>query len=289
MDTELQKQHLASIFDRASATYDTMCGSYFTYFAKQGVKNMQLKKNSKVLDIATGKGAVLLAIHNQLGNNCDLTGIDISSGMLEELKKQLNDDQKSGIKLEVMDSEQLKFADKTFDYIFCNFAIFFFPNYKQALSEAFRVLKDGGKIGFCTFYYEEDENAEPVSDWRKELFDKYLPKPECVESDESEDEENQEEEDDSPDFCSPAGMAKVLTEAGFKEVETIIEKNTFYFKDEYEVFNERFSHAGLGMMDRIPKEKFEDFRTEFLEKTRENKKGDRYSATIEVLYTFATI
>ena len=68
--------------------------------------------------------------------------------------------QRRGVKnadVMVMDAEKLEFENATFEHIHCGFGIFFFPNYKIALDEFMRVLKNGGRFSFTTFFRKSDE------------------------------------------------------------------------------------------------------------------------------------
>ena len=49
-----------------------------------------------------------------------------------------------------MDAEKLEFPDNSFDFVFCGFALFFFPSILKAVSEFKRVLKPGGRLVVST-------------------------------------------------------------------------------------------------------------------------------------------
>jgi SAM-dependent methyltransferase len=57
----------------------------------------------------------------------------------------------SGIRFEEGDAEALPFADGSFDTVVSNFGIHHVPDAVRALSEACRVLRPGGRIGFTSW------------------------------------------------------------------------------------------------------------------------------------------
>ena len=83
------------------------------------------------------KGAVLIPASEAVGMHGTVTGIDISKGMIKRLEKDLEQRGTSNAKINLMDAEDLRFQNATFDYVFCGFALFFFPNLRSALKEFF--------------------------------------------------------------------------------------------------------------------------------------------------------
>lgn len=138
MDTH--KKWVKDVFDRAAPTYGEGYSSFFSYFGKRLVDQAGDLQNLKVLDVATGKGAVLFPLKEKVGVLGKITAIDISAEMIKAIS------QEKGIDFHVMDAEELHFADQSFDAVFCGFALFFFPNLEKALSEFKRVLKPNGKL-----------------------------------------------------------------------------------------------------------------------------------------------
>ncbi len=134
-----QKEWIRETFDCASPMYGEKACSFFTDFGERLVELARLNETDRVLDVATGKGAVLLPASKRARK---IIGIDLSLGMVQELKKRVHPD----VQILQMDAEHLTFADRSFDVLFCAFALFFFPNLQATLSEFKRVLKPGGQL-----------------------------------------------------------------------------------------------------------------------------------------------
>jgi len=101
-----------------------------------------IRKNSKVLDVASGTGAPAIYLAKKYG--CHVTGVDLSEKMIEAARtkaKGLNN-----VKFRKADSEHLPFEDNSFDVVMSECSVSVFPNKEKSISEMARVCKHGGKI-----------------------------------------------------------------------------------------------------------------------------------------------
>lgn len=115
---------------------------------------MPISDNWQVLDIPTGKGAILFPAAEKTGPTGKVVGIDISQQMLAETSTPVQKRDIDWIDLVHMDAEHLDFPENRFDVVFCGFALFFFPSMSKALSEFKRVLKPGGFLAVSTWVNE---------------------------------------------------------------------------------------------------------------------------------------
>ena len=110
----------------------------------------------KALDVAGGTGDIAFRILEASGGNADVTVLDINSSMLEVGQDRAN---KKGIadRLTFVEAnaEELPFADNSFNAYTIAFGIRNVPRIDKALSEAFRVLKPGGRF-MCLEFSEVD-------------------------------------------------------------------------------------------------------------------------------------
>ena len=67
----------------------------------------------KVLDVGIGTGKNI----DYYNNEAEVTGIDFSKKMLEKAKRKLKKSGRKNISLKLMDVENLKFRDNSFDYV----------------------------------------------------------------------------------------------------------------------------------------------------------------------------
>jgi ubiquinone/menaquinone biosynthesis C-methylase UbiE len=145
------KQMIEQVFDDAASSYNRTGPSFFTQFGARLVEQMPLISGARVLDIATGSGAVALPAAHRVGPEGRLTGIDLSGAILQEAKRAVHAEGLLNVELRKMDAEHLEFPDQTFDFVTCAFSLFFIPDMEAALREIYRVTKPGGYIGISIF------------------------------------------------------------------------------------------------------------------------------------------
>ena len=149
-----KKEEVAEMFNNISRRYD-----FLNHFLSLGIDKIWRKKAVKqlkqlnpeyILDIATGTGDFAVALLKL--NPKAITGIDISSGMLEvgnnKMVRRGFDDR---IKLILGDSENLQFDDNHFDGVTVAFGVRNFENLEMGLEEMLRVIKTGGKAVILEF------------------------------------------------------------------------------------------------------------------------------------------
>ncbi len=95
----------------------------------------EFRSCNSILDVGCGIGVV-----EEKLPDFDIVGIDLSESMLKEARKQ------SEKEFVHANAENLPFDDNSFDGIFYLTSLEFIPNYGTAFEEAYRVLKDKGKI-----------------------------------------------------------------------------------------------------------------------------------------------
>ncbi|MGE0748156.1 MAG: class I SAM-dependent methyltransferase [Rhodospirillales bacterium] len=136
-------------FNALADAYDGGAGC-FRHFGRRLVEAAGVAPGQRVLDIASGRGAVLFPAAERVGPAGEAVGIDIA----DEMARAANADAaRQGIaaRVRVMDAEALDFPDAAFDRVLCGFGVMFFPDQARALAECRRVLKPGGAIGLTTW------------------------------------------------------------------------------------------------------------------------------------------
>ena len=97
-------------------------------------------RNLRVLDVGCGAGffSVLLAKEGY-----QVTGVDLTPDMVENART-LAEEEKTDCEFFVMDAENLRFADESFDVVISRNLTWALPDVKSAYREWVRVLKKGG-------------------------------------------------------------------------------------------------------------------------------------------------
>jgi demethylmenaquinone methyltransferase/2-methoxy-6-polyprenyl-1,4-benzoquinol methylase len=149
-----KRERVEDMFDRIAPKYDLLNKVLSMGVDKGWRKKMvaELKKlqPDTLLDIATGTADVAIACMKLKPST--ITGIDISALMLAEGQIKIEAlGYANQITLQQADSEDLPFADNTFDAITVAFGVRNFQNLEKGLSEIKRVLKPNGKLVVLEF------------------------------------------------------------------------------------------------------------------------------------------
>ena len=112
------------------------------------LKKMQLKPNSKFLDLGCGEGRHCFGAY--MSEEIDVFGFDMSLsdvGKAKENFDQFNENTSTkSCNFGVADAKKLHFKDNTFDFIICSEVLEHIIDYQSALSEINRILKPEGKL-----------------------------------------------------------------------------------------------------------------------------------------------
>src|SRR5262249_54753830 len=215
VEQEAHKQTLAGFFSRAAADYDQVGFRYFSDFGKRLVELAHIAPGSTILDVAAGRGAVLLPAAAHTGRNGHVTGIDLADGMVSQLAADIAARGMQNAEALLMDAEALKFPDDTFDYVLSGFSLAFLPNLLGTLAEFRRVLKPGG--WFATSSWGQDDERWV---WVGEIDKKYASP--SLQGGPSR---------DWSAFRTPAALTGLLNQAGYNDIRVSVEEKQFSYGD----------------------------------------------------------
>ncbi len=258
-----QQERAAAAWSRAAASYSHTGPEFLQCFGKELVDFGQVPPDAKVLDVATGRGAVLFPAARQAGPQGEVIGVDYAEGMVDATRAEL---QARGVKnatVRQMDAEKLDFPDQTFDRVFCSFALFFFPHPDQALSEFRRVLKPGGKLVLST-WGEHDSRW----DWLGELGKLFgLP-----------------EEEETPAFDTPEMLSAALRQAGFEDIELQERSREVFYASPEEWWETQWSHGARLHLEQVHPQKLEEGRAFATQKMTEFQQVEGIPILLQVLF-----
>ena len=111
------------------------------------VKELQVKKGDKILEVSCGTGLNAKHILKEVGKEGEVHLLDLSKHMLDEaIKKYLTE---KNVFYYIGNGSHLPFKDNTFDGLFHIGGINTFTDIEAALKEFMRVTKKNGKIIIC--------------------------------------------------------------------------------------------------------------------------------------------
>jgi SAM-dependent methyltransferase len=142
-------------FSRNAGVYDQRHGALVgPEVADELVRLAGLNSDSHVLDVGVGTGRIAIP----LASRCRTVGIDVALAMLTTLRQKAH---MGGTRLPVIvaDAMELPFASGQFEAVVLARLLYLLPLWRDALSEAFRVLKPDGHV------LHEWGNGEPGEEW----------------------------------------------------------------------------------------------------------------------------
>ena len=152
---DLQREQIERQFDRAAATYDSVA-SLQRQMANRLLAGMPSAFDGQLVDLGCGTGDLLQKLaHRTCATN--LTGVDISSAMLEQT--QLRVPQARLIKSDIA---SLPVKDHAFQWVVSNAAIQWCDS-AAVFSELRRILQPDGKAFLSTF------GPSTMKQWRETL------------------------------------------------------------------------------------------------------------------------
>lgn len=130
-------------YNTVSTIYDVMEWPVEHLWYKKWRQNLwQQIHGPKVLEIGVGTGKNIPYYPKEI----ELTGIDLSSGMLKRAKGLLKDKRKNHVTLKEMDAQDMDFPDNHFEEVVATFVFCSVPDPVLGLQEALRVTKPAGKL-----------------------------------------------------------------------------------------------------------------------------------------------
>lgn len=136
---------IAALFDDLADGYDRAALRFFPFTADRLAQRLAPRPEEKILDVATGTGAVAVAIAQRLKGG-RVMAIDLSERMLDRAYANVRRMALHNVDLHPMDAAALEFRDGYFDALTCSFGLFFLPDMPAALREWRRVLRPGGRV-----------------------------------------------------------------------------------------------------------------------------------------------
>jgi phosphatidylethanolamine/phosphatidyl-N-methylethanolamine N-methyltransferase len=135
-----------------SPVYDFLFDKVFYPGRVAAIKLLEAKPGDRILEVGVGTG-LNLPLYPR---DCDVTGVDISEGMLRKAEERVRTFGMDRIKLMVMDGSRLEFPDNSFDRVIATYVISAVPDPVKTLLEMRRVCKPSGHLVILNHFKSEN-------------------------------------------------------------------------------------------------------------------------------------
>ena len=160
MDVALEKRQVQRAYEFYAPVYDFVFDWIFAPGRTAAIKHLGLSPTDSVLEIGIGTGLNLPLYPPSV----KLTGIDLSSEMLDKAVERVQTLTMPDVTLKVMDATAMDFGDNEFDKAVATYTISAVPDPVAVLREVRRVVKPGGIIVLLNHFRSERRVIQTAED-----------------------------------------------------------------------------------------------------------------------------
>jgi phosphatidylethanolamine/phosphatidyl-N-methylethanolamine N-methyltransferase len=160
--TAVENDFVTRVYENITWAYDWTFGPTLHSGRVQAIQRMAIRPGERVLEVGVGTGINTLLYPR----DCSVTGIDLTSSMLDKARDRVVREGISNVRLLEMDAADLKFADGTFDIVYAPYLISVVPDPIAVAREMRRVCRPGGRIIFLNHF----RSANPALAWVERII-----------------------------------------------------------------------------------------------------------------------
>ena len=146
------------VFDKYDLMNDFMSLGVHRLWKKNLINLMNPSKNKSLIDVACGTGDIGKLYLDNTDINNNITCVDPNKGMVAKGKKKLIN--YKNINWIISEAERLPIKSNLFDFYTISFGLRNTKDLDMTLSEAYRVLKPGGRFLCLEFSQIQNENLK---------------------------------------------------------------------------------------------------------------------------------
>lgn len=160
MDSALGQRQVKRAYALYSPVYDFIFDWIFNPGRQAAVRLLDIHPGDHILEVGIGTGLnlPLYPLHSRL------TGIDISSEMLDKAQRKIQELGLTNATLKVMDAAAMNFGDNEFDRVLATYVVSAVPDPVGVLREIRRVVKPGGTLVILNHFRSEQRLMGALDD-----------------------------------------------------------------------------------------------------------------------------
>ena len=154
----LVKSVFDQVFDKYDLMNDFMSLGIHRIWKKSLITMMNPSPNQKLIDVGCGTGDIAKIFLNYVNKDAQITCVDPNIGMVNKGKEKLK--KFKNIDWIIASAEKLPLTDNSYDFYTISFGLRNTANLNKSLSEAYRVLKPGGRFLCLEFSKIQNSNLD---------------------------------------------------------------------------------------------------------------------------------
>jgi phosphatidylethanolamine/phosphatidyl-N-methylethanolamine N-methyltransferase len=140
--TAVENDFVTRVYEKLANVYDLTFGPTLHPGRLVARDRMGVKPGDRILEVGVGTG-INISLYP---TDCHITGIDLSTPMLDKARERVSREGLANVRLLEMDAAKLTFADESFDIVYAPYLVSVVPDPVQVVREMRRVCRPGGKI-----------------------------------------------------------------------------------------------------------------------------------------------
>ena len=140
--TVVENDFVAKVYQNLAHVYDYTFGPILHHGRLAALKRMAIRPGDAVLEVGVGTGISF----DLYPPTCRVTGIDVSSKMLDKARARILSQGYCHCGVYEMNAEALDYPDDSFDAVYAPYVISVVPDPVKVAREMYRVCRPGGRV-----------------------------------------------------------------------------------------------------------------------------------------------
>lgn len=140
--TSVGTEFVERVYQNIARVYDYTYGPTLHPGRIEAIEKMRIRPGTQVLEVGVGTGINL----GMYPRTARITGIDLSSRMLDKAKKRIEEKGLVNCDVLEMDATKMTFADNSYDVVYAPYVISVVPDPVAVAKEMYRVCRPGGRV-----------------------------------------------------------------------------------------------------------------------------------------------
>ncbi|HKJ56332.1 MAG TPA: methyltransferase domain-containing protein [Nitriliruptoraceae bacterium] len=246
--TDPEMTEHAATFDRAAPTYDRVGVEFFSTFGRMLVDAAEVGPGERVLDVGTGRGAVLGPAATAVGPTGHAVGVDLAPTMVALTSADLDAVPQATVRRG--DATALPTDLGTFDAVLSSMVLFFTDDPAATVAHWAEHVAPGGRLGLVTFLADDDDDRfrDLTRRWMRDAAD--TPTPSGIDG----------EPTPFELVRDPSWLDQALANAGFTNVHATVVRHATRFDDAEHWWDWAWSNGMRATLERLDPSARQGFR-----------------------------
>ena len=148
----------STVFERYDVMNDLMSFGMHRIWKQRLLNIMRPSNDQSLIDVGCGTGDICELFSKHTSKDTKILAVDPNINMIKKCKKRLG--HLKNLELKICNGEELKVKDNSFDFYTISFGLRNTADIEKTISEAYRVLRKGGRFFCLEFSKIDNENLD---------------------------------------------------------------------------------------------------------------------------------